>query len=129
MRLGILSALEALCIPIASASAGWLLRRFGFFYTYLTCLASTTVAMVLGYFLIKDTAVFVENPASLLSAFNPKCLVDSFRVMFQKRLEKKWIIVVLLILVHIFVWFPHNGTSLKGIVIRVSREIVHYNLF
>lgn len=115
MRLGILSALEVLCVPVANLMAGWLLRNFGFMNTYLLGLASTTLALVLGYFFIKDTSVPVEKQLSWISVCNPMCLVDSLRTMFQKKLGGKRKIVAILSVVHVFVWFPYIGRYRCGI--------------
>lgn len=110
LRIGVLYALEILCLPVANGVGGWMLHNHGFLNTYLICLGCTGVALVLGVCCIEDVSVPVERPVSVVSAFNLFRLTDSFKTLFKKSLgRRKMTIVVLLLVIHVTVWFPYQG--------------------
>lgn len=92
MRIGLLFALETLCMLIGNGAAGWMLRKLGFLNTYFVCLGSGGVALVLGWAFIKDKSIPVERRPSIFGALNPTCVVDAFKIMFQKRLGRKIVV-------------------------------------
>lgn len=109
MRIGILTAVKTISIPFGNGSAGWLMHAFGFFNTYLLCLALTGVALTLAVVLVRDISVPVEKKVTIWSVLSTKQLHECFRVLFKKRLGDKRKIIGVLLCVHILVWFTSEG--------------------
>ncbi|XP_065210869.1 lysosomal proton-coupled steroid conjugate and bile acid symporter SLC46A3-like isoform X2 [Planococcus citri] len=109
MRIGILTALKTICLPIGNGTSGYLLHAVGFFYSYMICLVMTIVAFMLGVIFIKDTSVQCENKITVWQACSCKAFKDSLKVLFKKSLGEKKKIVYVLLCVHVLVWFSSEG--------------------
>lgn len=110
MRLGFLGAIKLISITLGTGGSGYILRSFGFFFSYSICFALSACGLVLGLILIKDTSVSVEKKMGFCQIFNLKdLLLDSFRVTFNKNLARKRIIVLLLMVANLLVIFSLLG--------------------
>lgn len=115
MKVGILSALQVICLPIGNGVSGVLIRHIGFFNTYLLCLVVTVIALICGIYFIKDNSVPVEQQQTCLQAFNPSRVVDSFKTIFKRSLGNKRRIVAVLLIIHVAVWFSYEGECMVTI--------------
>lgn len=110
VKMSILWALQVICAPIGSGISGFLLTGLGFFYSYVVCLIVATVSLIFGLLLIKDVSIPIDVKPSYLSFFNLKDVVDSVKMVFRKSLGDKRSIVIVLLIIHVTVWFNFEGT-------------------
>lgn len=109
MRLGLLLAVKTSCLLFGSGSAGFLMRSYGFFYTYLLCSAFSTVSLILALILVKDVSVPAQRTHSFWQFFNLLRLADSFKVVFKKSLGRKRFVVMILLTIYVVVFFTTQG--------------------
>lgn len=109
MRIGILTALKVICLPIGNGTSGYLLHAVGFFYSYFICLILTLVALVLAIVFVHDTSYPCEKKMTVLDAITPKAITESLKVLFKKSLGEKRKIVYVLLCIHVLVWFSSEG--------------------
>lgn len=108
-KMSVLYALQILCKPIGSGVSGFLLRSVGFFYSYVICLTIATLSLISGLYFIKDVTIPVEIKPSFWSFFDMKDVLYSVRMVFRKSLGEKRIIVIVLMIIHVTVWFNPEG--------------------
>ncbi|XP_065210812.1 probable peptidoglycan muropeptide transporter SLC46 [Planococcus citri] len=125
MRMGILLAVKMASHLIADGGTGFILRRLGFFYTYLICAVLATLSFVFGLIFIKDISVPVQNKKPCLKYFNLTQVTDSFRVVFKKSLGRKRVIVLLLLIIYIAMCFLTYGE--KTVFYLFLRYKFHWN--
>ncbi|XP_065210848.1 probable peptidoglycan muropeptide transporter SLC46 [Planococcus citri] len=111
MRMGLYSAARTLGDLIGFGSSGFMLRKFGFFYTYLICFILSIITLALGLIFVKDVSVRVEEKRHFWQAFNLMRIVDSFKIVFKKSLGKRRTIVVALLAAYILVFFSTLGEN------------------
>lgn len=116
MRIGILTALKTICLPIGNGTSGFLLHAVGFFYSFLICLLMSIVSLVFGVLFVKDTSVPCENKITVWQACSCKTFKDSLNVLFKKSLGEKKKIIYVLLCVHVLVWFSSEGKYTNGCV-------------
>ncbi|XP_065210881.1 probable peptidoglycan muropeptide transporter SLC46 [Planococcus citri] len=109
MKMSIIFALQVICAPIGSGVSGFLLTGLGFFYSYVVCLVLATMSLICGLFLIKDVSIPVEKKPTYLSFFSVADVVDSVKMVFRKSLGSKRPIVMVLLLIHVTVFFNFEG--------------------
>ncbi|XP_065210871.1 probable peptidoglycan muropeptide transporter SLC46 [Planococcus citri] len=109
LRIGILTALKYICSPIGNGMAGYLIRKAGFFKSFLVCLVLASGSLVSAAVLVQDADVPVQKKVSLWGLFKITRVIDSFRVVFKRSLGRKRVVVLLLLLVHATVLFSEEG--------------------
>ncbi|XP_065210836.1 proton-coupled folate transporter-like [Planococcus citri] len=125
MRLGLFSATKTAGDLAGFGSAGFVLRKFGFFYTYLICFVLSTVALVLAWVFVEDASVHVERKAHFCRVFNVMRIVDSFKIVFKKSLKSRRIIIVMLIGINVLVYFSVQGEN--SVQYLFLRHKFHWN--
>ncbi|XP_065210816.1 probable peptidoglycan muropeptide transporter SLC46 [Planococcus citri] len=109
MRMGFLTASRTLGDLIGYGSAGYILHGVGFFYTFVLCFVLSLLTLVLGLIFVKDVSINVDKKLHVLQFFNLTRVVDSFRVVFNKNLANKRIIVSILCAIFALVYFTMQG--------------------
>lgn len=120
MRVGILTALKYICMPIGNGMAGHLIRKAGFFKSFLVCLVFASMSLMSAAVLVKDAHVPVQKNVSLWGLFKFTRVVDSFKTVFKKSLGKKRIIVFLLILAHVTALFSEEGRYGVILILKID---------
>ncbi|XP_065210837.1 probable peptidoglycan muropeptide transporter SLC46 [Planococcus citri] len=111
MRLGFFQAARTLGDLVGFGSAGFILRRFGFFYTYLICVVLSVVTLILAWAFVKDTSVPVEKKPHFWQRFNVMHICTSFNVIFKKSLGSKRYIAAILLIIYTMVFFCTQGEN------------------
>ncbi|XP_065210845.1 proton-coupled folate transporter-like [Planococcus citri] len=111
MRLGLFSAARTLGDLSGFGSSGFILHIFGFFYTFLICVVLSLVTLILALILAKDRSLKVEKRKHFWQVINFMRIVDSFKVVFNKKLQTKRAIVALLLAIYILVFFSTQGEN------------------
>ncbi|XP_065217143.1 uncharacterized protein LOC135843252 [Planococcus citri] len=110
MKLGFIRAIQSICMILGKGSSGIILRRIGFFYSYLLCLILAIVSLIFGFIFIKDNSTVAEKDFRFYQVFNVKrTVLNNFKVVFHKKLGRKRVIVSLLILANTAVNFTNFG--------------------
>ncbi|XP_065210835.1 probable peptidoglycan muropeptide transporter SLC46 [Planococcus citri] len=111
MRLGVFSAARTLGDLCGFGSAGFILRRFGFFYTHFICFVLCLVTLILAVSFVKDVSVQVEKKRHFWQQINFLQIFSSFKVVFKKSLGGKRYIVAMLLIIYIMVFFSTQGEN------------------
>ncbi|XP_065210810.1 lysosomal proton-coupled steroid conjugate and bile acid symporter SLC46A3-like [Planococcus citri] len=110
MKLGFIGAIETISLVLGKGGSGFILRSFGFFYSYLMCFVLSVISLIFGFVFIKDTSVPVEKKTALYHILNLKRVIaNSFKIVFNKNLGRKRIIVLLQIIANVAVYFTMFG--------------------
>lgn len=109
MRMGIISAVKMTSRLIADGATGFILRRFGFFSTYLTCTILAMISFLFGLIFIKDISVPIQKKKSCWRYFTFTQISNSFKIVFKKSLGQKRIVVFLLLIISLFMCFLTYG--------------------
>ncbi|XP_065210833.1 uncharacterized protein LOC135838933 [Planococcus citri] len=110
MRLGFLYAVELLCFPLGKGSAGFIIRAFGYFYSYLLCAVLSATGFLLAVIFVKDVSVpVVSNRSYIWRVVNLAGVRDSFGVIFKKSMGSRRMVVAVLILIKILMYFITQG--------------------
>ncbi|XP_065210821.1 probable peptidoglycan muropeptide transporter SLC46 [Planococcus citri] len=125
LRMGILLATRTLADLFGCGSSGFILHSFGFFYTYLLCFVLSVISLILACIFVKDVSVPVSKKSNFIKSFNVTKIVDSFKVVFSKKLGKNRIVVVMLMITYTLVFFTTQGE--KGILYLFLRHKFHWN--
>lgn len=112
-KLGIVAAMNIVCIPIGNAVSGFLLKYLGFLYSFLICTILTIIGLIFGIIFIKDISVPVEKKSGFWQILNPTRVYESFNIIFRKRNYRKRPIIILLLTVEILSWFSIYGKIIK----------------
>ncbi|XP_065210808.1 lysosomal proton-coupled steroid conjugate and bile acid symporter SLC46A3-like [Planococcus citri] len=109
MRLGVLGAIKVITILIGKGGSGFILRSFGFLFSYFLCYLVSTMGLVLGLLFIKDMSIPMEKQKKIHQFINIGVVVDSFRVVFKKSLGRKRIVVLSLLVTNVISYFTTCG--------------------
>ncbi len=109
-RLTLLSLIDMVCLPLGSASSGFLMRKYGFFVTYSLCLLLTCGALFSSFF-IKDVSETPKKRATFCSIFDLRNIANSFKIVFQNKTNRQRWTIVVLFMVTIMVYFPLEGKN------------------
>ncbi|KAK7582543.1 hypothetical protein V9T40_013988 [Parthenolecanium corni] len=111
MRLGIFTSVKVLGMLVGKGTSGFLLHYIGFCRYYAVCLGISLAAVIYGYFFINDISIPQENKVSLRSVFNVRHLIESFEIIFGKRMQHG-IYTIILILTFTLLLFIHEGNEI-----------------
>lgn len=105
----ILSALQSICVVISSGLSGYLIYKLGFYYTYFLCLILSILSLIFSWILIQDTSKCIKHKAHIYDAFRITHIIDSFKIVFRKRMTKERMIIIILLLISNLGWFSVSG--------------------
>ncbi|XP_065218947.1 uncharacterized protein LOC135844629 [Planococcus citri] len=110
MKLGFIRAIYSICMILGRGASGFILRRIGFFYGYLLCVILASSSLIFALIFIKDKSVPAEKEFRFYHIFNlRRTIVGNFKVVFNKNLGRKKVIISLLIFIHVAVSFTNFG--------------------
>ncbi|XP_065218992.1 probable peptidoglycan muropeptide transporter SLC46 [Planococcus citri] len=125
MRMGMLLGARTLADLMGYGGSGFILRRIGFFYTYLFCFVSSIAALILALVFVRDISVQVDKKLSFSKIFSVMKIVDSFKVVFKKSLGRGRIVVVILLSIYTLISFATQGE--KAILYLFLRYKFHWD--
>lgn len=116
MRIGLVNATMALCLPIGTGLSGILYRKLGFYGVYIIALILGLISVRMAHLCIHDTkqvkSVDEQNTSywtSFKYFFNLKHIVDAFKVTFKKGNNNRRMKVIALTLLITGVMGPLQG--------------------
>lgn len=101
--------LSYVSVPIGNVLVGSVLKKLGFFNTFLLGLLFSVVSFILGIVFIDDISVPVEEKESLFEIVNPLRIKEVVGVLYRRRPHKKRLILILLLLSKILLTFSKTG--------------------
>lgn len=116
-RLTLITMMRFMAIPIGNAASGFLLSSVGFFYTFLLNACVSCVALLWVVLFVTDRRVKVEKKPTVLDVLNPTFVVESARIVFRKRSDRRRLVLVLLLVVNVLATLLKDGKVLSTLLV------------
>lgn len=110
-RLGIIAAIYFISTPVGTALSGFLRPIIEFHGIYIACALLNLSSLLCGMLLVKNTACDKEGmeKSAWEAMFDPRAIIQSFKIVTKKRDGFKRTIVILMILLS-----PLNISAMQG---------------
>lgn len=110
--LTMLLAVDLICKPSSNGISGYSLYFLGFFYTYLMCAILAVAGFICALFIQDTSKPYEKIKCSLvMDILFMKHIIESFKVVFKKKVDKPRIVISMLFFVTFLIYFSYNGNK------------------